>query len=479
MWETVIGIEVHAELSTKSKIFCACSAAYGGEPNTQTCPVCRGERGVLPKLNPAVAEYAVRLGLVLNCTIARSSSFDRKYYSSPDMPKGYQITQFHSPICKDGFLEIETGSGKKKIGVKQIHIEEDSGKLKHNVNSNLQSGTLLDLNRCGVPLLEIVSQSDLRSAQEAVSYLEKLRETLLYLEICDGKMQEGSFRADINLSVRKIGDEKLGVRTETKNLNSFKAIRRAIEYESARQISILENSGRIIQETRRWDDGLGVSFVMRSKENAQDYRYSPEPDLPSVIIDDEQIAKAAKNLPELALQKRERYVCDYGLSEYEAQVLTARKNICDLFEAVARESGQAKEAAHLVTGEIMRLMNNANTPPENLCVDARKLAVLVALVCGGKINRSAYKETIAEVFFNNAEPEKYIAAKGLLMSADGSAEAVKAALAENQKILSEYLAGKEKVFGFLMGQVMKKLGKGGNPELAKKALEDALKSQLS
>jgi aspartyl-tRNA(Asn)/glutamyl-tRNA(Gln) amidotransferase subunit B len=472
-WETVIGLEVHAELSTKSKIFCSCSTAYGGEPNAHVCPVCAGMPGVLPVLNRSVVEYAIKLGLATDCEITKYGKFDRKNYFYPDLPKAYQVSQLYAPICRNGYLDIEADGKEKTIRIREIHMEEDAGKLVHDPKG---AGTFMDFNRCGVPLLEIVSQPDFRSAGEVLAYLEKMRETLLYLDVCDCKMQEGSIRADVNLSMRREGGE-LGVRTETKNMNSFKAIARAIEYETERQIEILEDGGQVVQETRRWDDEKGFSYGMRSKENAQDYRYFPEPDLLPVEIDDAWLAKIRESLPELAHQKRERYCRDYGLSGQSAAVLTVHKNMCDLFEAVSRQSGKPVEAANLLTGEVMRLMNNANILPEDLSVDAKKLSTLITLVTSGKINRGAYKETVEAVFKDNADPEKYIAEKGLgMINDDGAAsEAVKAVLAENQDLIADYLAGKEKVFGFLMGQVMKKLGGKGNPETAKKALLEAIK----
>jgi len=473
-WETVIGLEVHAELSTKSKIFCACTTAYGGEPNTHVCPVCAGMPGVLPVLNRSVVEYALRLGLALDFSITKYCKFDRKNYFYPDLPKAYQVSQLYAPICRDGHLDIEVAGRKKTIRIREIHMEEDAGKLVHDAKGDV---TFMDFNRCGVPLLEIVSQPDFSSADEVTAYLEKLRETLLYLDICDCKMQEGSIRADINLSVRPFGGE-LGVRTETKNMNSFKAIARAIEYERERQIEILEDGGHIIQETRRWDDEKLESYSMRSKENAQDYRYFPEPDLLPMEIDDVWLAAVRASLPELAYQKRERYAAQFGIPESEAAVLTVHKNICDIFENIAKQSGQPVEAAHLITGEIMRLMNNANILPEDLTLDTSKLSTLITLVTGGKINRNAYKETVEAVFTNNVDPESYIAEKGLVMINDDNAiiEAVKAVITENQDSVAEYKAGKEKVFGFLMGQVMKKLKGKGNPDIAKKTLEAALKN---
>ncbi|MCL2265016.1 MAG: Asp-tRNA(Asn)/Glu-tRNA(Gln) amidotransferase subunit GatB [Treponema sp.] len=488
-WETVIGLEVHAELSTKSKIFCACTTAYGGEPNTHVCPVCAGMPGALPVLNREVVEYAMRLGLALNCSITKYCKFDRKNYFYPDLPKAYQVSQLYAPICRNGFLEIEVEGIKKKIGIREIHMEEDAGKLNH-VRTQGFAGSLMDFNRCGVPLLEIVSNPDftntsaVKAAQEVTAYLEKLRETLLYLDICDCKMQEGSMRADINLSLRRPGGE-LGVRTETKNMNSFKAIGRAIEYEIERQIDILEDGGQIIQETRRWDDDKGTSSGMRSKENAQDYRYFPEPDLLPISIDDEWIAQVEKNLPELAFQKRERYMRDYKISSDEAFTLTCHKNISGLFETLVQKcsanaaltANTALEAAHLISGEIMRLMNNANILPEDLAINADKLTSLIGFVTDGKINRASFKETVEAVFTNDIDPEGYIKEKGLMMIRDDKAvtEAVEKVILANQDSVTDYRAGKEKVFGFLMGMVMKELGKGGNPELAKKTLEMKLK----
>ena len=468
-WEIVMGVEVHAELATRSKIFCGCGTGFGGEPNTQVCPVCAGMPGVLPRLNRAVVEYAMRAGLALGCEITRRCKFDRKNYFYPDLPKAYQVSQLYAPICTNGRLDLEG----KSIGIREIHMEEDAGKLIHDARSG---ETHMDFNRCGVPLLEIVSHPDFRSAAEVIAYLEKLRETLLYLGVSDCKMQEGSLRADINLSVRRPG-EALGVRTETKNLNSFKAIARAIEYEAARQTELLKSGGRVMQETRRWDDGKGESYGMRTKENAQDYRYFPEPDLLPMEIGDAWLSAVRESLPELAHQKRERYARDFGLSAGDAALITGHKHISDLFEDAAKQSGQPLEAAHLVTGEIMRLMNQTGTLPEELDLDAGKLAYLISLVASGKINRNAYKETVAAVFLHGADPEAYIAEKGLLMANDGNAAeaAVKTVIERNPGAVSDYRAGKAKSFGFLMGQVMKELRGTGNPGIVKAALEAALK----
>lgn len=474
--EVVMGLEVHAELSTKSKIFCGCSTAFGGEPNTRVCPVCAGMPGSLPKLNRSVLEYAIRLGLALNCEITRYSKFDRKNYFYPDLPKAYQVSQLYAPICRDGHLEIEADGQKKVINIREIHMEEDAGKLIHDCGDDTQ----MDFNRCGVPLLEIVSQPDFGSAGEVLAYLEKLREIMLFLGICDCKMQEGSLRADVNLSLREQGGE-LGTRTEMKNLNSFKAIGRAIEYEAARQEEILESGGFIIQETRRWDDDAGESHGMRSKENAQDYRYFPEPDLLPLRVSDELLSRIRESLPELAHQKRERYMRDCGLSAADAAIITSHKNISDLFEEVAGISGEVRESANLVVHEIMRLMNNTATLPEDLNLQPRKFAVLISYVLSGKINRNAYKEVIEAVFTRDVDPEAYIAEKKLLMLNDDDAvtKAVSAVLEENAGAVADYRAGKDKAFGFLMGQVMKRLGGNGNPETVRKILTESLCSRTS
>lgn len=465
-WETVIGLEVHAELSTKSKIFCGCATDFGAEPNTQVCPVCSGMPGTLPKLNKTVVEYALKLGLSLDCDITTYCKFDRKNYFYPDLPKAYQVSQLYSPICRNGQVEIDG----KAIRIHEIHMEEDAGKLIH------EGGiTLVDLNRGGVPLLEIVSEPDMRSAEEAVAYLEKLREIMLFLDICDCKLQEGSMRADVNLSIRPVGGE-YGTRTETKNMNSFKAIARAIEYERERQIDILESGGTITQETRRWDDDIGESYSMRSKENAQDYRYFPEPDILPISIDEDWLAQVRENLPELAHTKRERYVRGMGLTPYDAGVLTSHKKISNLFEALSDGSGEIRESANLVTGEIMRLMNVTNTLPENLSIDDIKLTELIGLVLEGKINRNAYREVVEAVFLHDVDPRTYIAEKGLEMVSDTGAitEAIEAVIAENPGAVADYKEGKQKAFGFLMGQTMKRLGGLSDPNIVREEMAKKL-----
>ena len=472
-WETVIGLEVHAELSTKSKIFCTCTTAFGGEPNTHVCPVCAGMPGALPYMNHEVVEFAIKAGLALGCSITQHCKFDRKNYFYPDLPKAYQVSQLYSPICQNGKLEIETNGQKKVINIREIHIEEDAGKLLHDTK---QGVTFVDYNRCGVPLIEIVSQPDFRSEEEVVAYLEKLREILLYLGICDCKMQEGSMRADINLSIRQKGESEFGIRTEMKNMNSFRAIGRAIAFETERQIEILNSGGQVIQETRRWDDDKGASFGMRSKENAQDYRYFPEPDLLPMDIDDNWIRRITEDLPELAHQKRIRYMKEFNLSEADANILTSHKNISDLFEEISDNSKVPKEAANLVIGEIMHLMSKTNTLPENLLLDSSKLSVLICFVLDGKINRNAYKEVVEAVFMTDVDPEEYILKKGLMMLSDDNVveEVVDAVLSANEKSIADYRAGKDKAFGFLVGQVMKELRGKGNPAVITKILKEKL-----
>jgi len=471
-WEIVMGLEVHAELSTQSKIFCGCSTKFGAEPNTQVCVGCGGFPGSLPVLNKAVVEYAVRAGLALNCDITKFSTFDRKNYFYPDLPGAYQISQLHAPICRNGSLEIEANGEKKHIGIHQIHMEQDAGKLVHDAGKF----TLIDLNRASTPLIEIVTRPDFRSADEVIAYLEKLREILLYLDVCDCKMQEGSFRADVNLSVRRVGEEKLGTRTEVKNINSFKAISRAIEYEAARHIETLEEGGRLVQETRRWDDDRGQSFSMREKANALDYRYFPDPDLLPIIIDDEWLSQIKDSIPELAHEKRERYISDYGVSVKESVILTSHKNISSLFEQLVEKSKNPTESTNLITGELMYLMNTTNTLPEELDINADKLALLISLLLDGKISRAAYKDVVGAIFADDVCPESYINEHKLMMVSDTSVidKVVEAVVANNEKAVAEYREGKEKAFGFLVGQAMKELGSAGNPEMIRAKLKELL-----
>lgn len=469
----VAGLEVHVELSTKSKIFCGCTTAFGGEPNTHVCPVCMGMPGTLPVLNRQAAEFAVRTGLAFHCDITRHNRFDRKNYFYPDLPKAYQISQLYLPICRDGHLDIQSEAGAKSIGIHEIHMEEDSGKLIHDP---LDDCTLVDYNRCGVPLLEIVSRPDFRSADEIVAYLEKLRETLLYLGVSDCKMQEGSMRADINLSVRPAGQTELGTRTEIKNMNGFKAIRRAVLYETQRQIEVLERGGAIVQETRRWDDGKGAGFAMRSKEDTQDYRYFPEPDLPPVEIDDAWIGRAAAEMPELAAEKRARYMQAFSLPAYDAGILTSARELALLFEEATALCGKPKEVANLIMAELMRLLAGTATRPEELRIDARKVARLVQLVDAGEINRNVAKEVFEQIYRGDADPDVYIREHGLLMVRDDAliANAVDRVLAESEKSVTDYKNGKQKAFGFLVGQIMRALDGKADPQTVNRLLRERL-----
>ncbi len=476
-YQMVIGLEVHVELSTKSKIFCSCTTEFGGEPNTHVCPVCSGMPGVLPVLNKKVVEFAVSAGLATNCEITRYNKFDRKNYFYPDLPKAYQVSQLYLPICRNGKVEIEVNGEKKHIGIHEIHMEEDAGKLVHDPWDDC---TLVDYNRCGVPLLEIVSEPDFRSADEVIAYLTKLRETMMYLGVSDCKMQEGSMRADVNISVMPVGSSKFGTRTEMKNMNSFKAIYRAINYEANRQIELLESGGVVTQETRRWDDNKDASFAMRSKENAQDYRYFPEPDLLPIEISEEWINNARINMPELPEAKRARYINEFGLSEYDASVITSERQIAYLFEDTVKLSNQPKEACNLIMGELMRLMSETGTLAEEVNMDAAKIADLIKLILDGKINRTVGKEVFEQIFRNNVDPVEYVEENGLLMLNDDSLveKTIDDVIANNPKSISDLKAGKSKAKGFLVGQTMKALKGKANPQTVNQILDKKLSEIL-
>ncbi|MDR1408903.1 MAG: Asp-tRNA(Asn)/Glu-tRNA(Gln) amidotransferase subunit GatB [Oscillospiraceae bacterium] len=451
-YEIVIGLEVHTELATASKIFCGCTTKFGGEPNTHVCEVCSGMPGVLPVLNQQVAAFAVRTGLATNCAITQYNKFDRKNYFYPDLPKAYQISQLYLPICREGWVQI---SG-KKVRIHEIHMEEDAGKLIHDPYDDV---TLVDYNRCGVPLLEIVSEPDLRSAKETIEYLEKLRAILQYTGVSDCKMQEGSFRADINLSVRPIGQAEFGTRTEMKNMNSFKAIARAIESESKRQIALIESGGIVTQETRRWDDNKGKSFAMRTKEDAHDYKYFPEPDLPPIAISDEEIESARAALPELPDAKKARYIQEFGLPEYDTEIITRSVELTRLFEEASAVCGAPKDTANWMMTEVLRLMSDAGTLPEDLAFDFVSLGKVIALVSSGKINRGTGKKVFAKVFAENVEPESYVKENNLALVTDTAAirAELEAVVAANEKSAAAYKGGKEQAFQYLIGQGMKAL----------------------
>ncbi|MDD3279366.1 MAG: Asp-tRNA(Asn)/Glu-tRNA(Gln) amidotransferase subunit GatB [Lachnospiraceae bacterium] len=472
-YETVIGLEVHVELATKTKIFCGCTTAFGGAPNTHTCPVCTGMPGSLPVLNRQVVEYAMAVGLAANCQINQYCKFDRKNYFYPDNPQNYQISQLYLPICHDGYIEIETGSGKKQVRIHEIHMEEDAGKLIHD---EWEDCSLVDYNRSGVPLIEIVSEPDMRSAEEVTAYLDKLRLLIQYIGASDCKLQEGSMRADVNLSVREVGAEEFGTRTEMKNLNSFKAIGRAIEGERARQIELLEEGKAVIQETRRWDDNKEYSYAMRSKEDAKDYRYFPDPDLLPVNISDAWMNRVKDALPELQPQRQERYEREYGLPAYDAQIITASKKMADIFEETVALVSNPKKVSNWLMVETMRLLKEKNQEPEDLRFDPENLAKLIRLTEDGSVNSSVAKEVFEKIFTDDIDPEVYVTEHGLKTVNDDGAleEVVCKVLEENSKVVEEYRSGKEKVLGFLVGQVMKAMKGKANPAKAGELLKKKL-----
>lgn len=472
-YETVIGLEVHVELATKTKIFCACSTEFGGEPNTHTCPVCTGMPGSLPVLNKKVVELALAVGLAANCQIHQNCKFDRKNYFYPDNPQNYQISQLYLPICHDGWLEIETEAGKKKVRIHEIHMEEDAGKLIHD---EWDDCSYVDYNRSGVPLIEIVSEPDMRSAEEVIAYLEKLRMMIQYLGASDCKLQEGSMRADVNLSVREVGSDTFGTRTEMKNLNSFKAIARAIEGEKARQIEWIEDGKQVVQETRRWDDNKETSYPMRSKEDAKDYRYFPDPDLMPIAISDEWIEGIKAAQPELQPEKQKRYQEEYQLSEYDAKIITGSKRMADLFEETTALCNLPKKAANWLMGENFRLLKERGIEAEDVSYSAENLNKLIQLTEGGKITGTVAKTVFEHVFDEDIDPEQYVKENGLMAVSDTGAiqKLAEEVLAENPKTVEEYKGGKEKVLGFLIGQVMKKTQGKANPGVISKMLKEML-----
>ena len=463
-YEVIIGLEVHAELSTKTKIFCSCPTTFGAEPNTHTCPICMAMPGTLPVLNEKVVEYAVKAGLATNCEISRNSKNDRKNYFYPDLPKAYQISQFDQPLCEHGYIEIETSEGKKKIRLTRIHIEEDAGKLNHD---EFAGGSLVDLNRAGVPLIEMVSEPDLRSSEEVEAYLKKLKSILEYIEVSDCKMQEGSLRADVNVSVRKKGETKLGTRTEMKNMNSFKSITRAIEYEVDRQIDVIEEGGKVEQETLRWDDVSGKTFPMRDKEDAQDYRYFPDPDLVAIKLSEEYIENIRKLLPELPESRRERYLKEYNLSEKDANIITASKYLSDLFEGTIEVCHNPKAVNNWIISDISRILNEKEKEPNEIPFNCNQLGNLILLIDKGTISTSIAKKVLEELFENPREPEEIIKEKGWIQISDEGAikEVVLKVLAANPQSVADYKAGKEKALGFLVGQAMKETKGKANPKM--------------
>ena len=472
-YEVIIGLEVHAELSTKTKIYCGCTTEFGGDPNTHCCPVCTGMPGALPVLNEKVVEYAVRAGLATNCEIAKYSKQDRKNYFYPDTPRAYQISQFDLPLCEHGKVDVETSNGKKEIGITRIHIEDDAGKLVHD---NYTGGTLVDLNRAGVPLIEIVSEPDMRSAEEAVAYVEKLKGILEYIGVSDCKMQEGSLRADVNLSLRPVGGEKFGTRTETKNLNSFRSIKNAIEFEIERQKKVLEEGGTIIQETRRWDDEKGEGFAMRTKEDAHDYRYFPEPDLLPINLSEEYIKNIKDTLPELPESRRKRYVEEIGLPDYDAGIITSSKALSDFFEEAAKECGNSKAVSNWIMTDIIRVAKEMGVEYSELPFTPANLASLIKLIDKGTISSKIAKEVFEIMCEGGKDPEKIVEEKGLVQISDEGAikEVVDRIIAANPQSIVDYKAGKDRALGFLVGQCMKEMKGKGNPQILNKLILEEL-----
>jgi aspartyl-tRNA(Asn)/glutamyl-tRNA(Gln) amidotransferase subunit B len=472
-FQPVIGLEVHAQLLTQTKIFCGCSTSFGAEPNSHTCPVCLGMPGVLPVLNRRVVELAVRAGLALGCTVRKTSVFARKNYFYPDLPKGYQISQYDLPICEHGSLTIDGSAGPRAIRIRRIHLEEDAGKSAHDAAAGV---SLVDLNRAGVPLVEIVSEPDLRSSEEAAEYLKALRDVLVYLGVNDGNLEEGSFRCDANVSVRRHGDEQLGQRCELKNLNSFRFVKQAIDYEVARQVELLEGGGRVVQQTRLWDPQRGETRAMRSKEEAHDYRYFPEPDLPPLRLEDGWIDPIAQALPELPRAKLERFQSRYGLPAYDAKILCAERPLAEFFEACALHHRDYKRLSNWFLGEVLRLLRERGTPISAVRFTPAQLGALLDAIAEGKISANAGKEVFGVMFESGEEPAQIIALRGLAQVSDTATleQVIDEVLAKNAGEVERYRGGKKQVFGFLMGQVMKAMGGKANPALVNQLLKGKL-----
>ncbi len=472
-YETVIGLEVHVELATKTKIFCGCSTVFGGAPNTHTCPVCTGMPGSLPVLNKQVVNYAAAVGLATNCTITQYCKFDRKNYFYPDNPQNYQISQLYLPICRDGHVDIETAAGKKSVGIHEIHMEEDAGKLIHD---EWEDCSLVDYNRSGVPLIEIVSEPDMCSAEEVIAYLEKLRMIIQYLGASDCKLNEGSMRADVNLSVREVGASEYGTRTEMKNLNSFRAITHAIEGERERQIDLLESGQQVVQETRRWDDAKEYSYAMRSKEDAQDYRYFPDPDLVPVYISDEWLQQIRDSQPEFREEKMERYRKEFDIPEYDIGIITDSKRLADLFEETVAICGQPKKVSNWLMGETLRLLKEKGMDPEEILFSPEHLAKLIQLVDSKAINSTVAKEVFEAMFAGNVDPEQYVEEKGLktVNDEDTLRTTIAEVIASNPQSVEDYRNGKEKAIGFLVGQTMKAMKGKADPASVNRILKELL-----
>lgn len=481
-YEPVIGLEVHAQLLTTSKAFCGCSTIFGGEPNTNVCPVCLGMPGTLPVLNINMIEFIVRMGLATGCRLTPRSVFARKNYFYPDLPKGYQISQFDLPLCTGGAVEIDLEDGsRKRIGLTRIHMEEDAGKSIH----DLDVDTLVDVNRCGVPLIEIVSEPDLRSPREAYLYLSRVRQLVTYLGICDGNMEEGSLRADANISVRRRGTEQFGTKTEVKNMNSFRYVERALEFEINRQIQVLSEGGRVVQETLLWDSSLGMAIPMRSKEEAHDYRYFPDPDLVPVLVDESWVARIRDSMPELPTPRRDRFETKLGLPRYDADVLTAEKNIADYFEAALTQltaisakpqKELAKPVSNWVMTEILRVVGERKIAIEEIPISPERLAGMIRLILDGTISGTTAKELFEEMLGSDENADSIVHRKGLTQVSDERVleAAIQEVLDSSPDQVAKYIKGNEKVFGFFVGQTMRKLGGKGNPSVINELLRRKL-----
>lgn len=482
-YETVVGLEVHVELKTESKIFCSCPTKFGGAPNAQICEVCAGLPGALPRLNQKVVDYAIRTALALHCEVTRESRFDRKNYFYPDLPKGYQISQLYAPIGRDGFMDIDLsspdeGSITKRIRIHELHMEDDAGKLTHDESSRK---TFIDLSRCGVPLLEIVTEPDFRSAEEVVAFLETLRTMLKFIGVSDCKMQEGSLRADVNLSVRQVGADELGTRTEMKNLSSFRAVSKAISYEADRQWKVISEGGTIERETRRWDEEKEVSLAMRKKEDAAEYKYFPEPDLPILHITSQKLATARAELPELPQERKNRYVTQMGLPKYDAGLLSAERKIAELFEKTARICGDPKEASNWMMGDFMKLLNDTSTAPEEIEIREESLGEIILMVKEGRISRASAKEVLRSAFAEDTVPEKYATAHDLWLIRDEAVlmPIVQQVLDANEKAVNEYRAGKTKNLQFLLGQSMRATKGKADPSVLAMLVTQALQNDMT
>jgi len=472
-YEVVIGLEIHAELATKSKIYCGCTTEFGGEPNTHCCPICTGMPGVLPVLNKTVVEYAVRAGLATNCTISSFSKQDRKNYFYPDLPKAYQTSQYDLPLCKNGYLEIEVDGSVKRIGITRIHIEEDAGKLIHDESGRV---SYVDYNRCGVPLIEIVTEPDMRSSSEVKAFFEKLKSILEYTSVSDCKMQEGSLRADVNLSVRPKGQKELGTRTEIKNLNSVRAIVRAVDGEARRQISVLERNGVIVQETRRWDDEKGESYSMRDKEEAHDYRYFPEPDLTPIVVDEAWLDKIRSSIPELPDDRRKRFMAEYGIPAYDAALITGSKPLADFFEAAAKVSRNAKSISNWIMGDVMKKLNDTGLEPSDMPIKPESLSKLVSLIDENVISGKIAKQVFDIMWDTREDPADIVEKKGLKVVTDTDAirSVIIQVISANPKSVEDYKSGKTKAMGFLVGQIMHETKGKADPQAVNRLLKEEL-----